>query len=363
MAEPGGARREAVAGGAPANAGTVLVVDDSAVNRTVLTDRVEALGHRVVQASGGQEALDRLAEGTIDVLLLDIMMPGLTGFDVLERMQADPILHDIPVIVVSALNDPASVIRSIELGAADHLPKPFDPVLLRARLNACLDRKRLCDREIEHRRQIEFEKHRYEELMHVLFPHAVVEELKATQRVQPRRYEDVAVLFSDIVGFTQFSERRDPEEVVDHLQELIEMFEDLALAHGLEKTKTIGDAFMATGGLLQPLPNPVLSCVRCGLRMIAGAAALPAGWQVRIGIHIGPVLAGVVGRRQYLFDLWGDTVNTAARIESAGVPGAVVVSAAAWERIADICEGESQGEISLKGRAPLELFRIDRAGD
>ena len=120
------------------------------------------------------------------------------------------------------------------------------------------------------------------------------------------------------------------KEVIPSLQRLVEAYEDLVLRFNLEKIKTIGDAFMATAGLLKPLENPVLSCVECGLKMIEVAQDLPAKWNVRVGIHAGPVMAGVLGQRQYLFDLWGDTVNTAARIESNGVAGAVNLSREAW---------------------------------
>jgi class 3 adenylate cyclase len=127
----------------------------------------------------------------------------------------------------------------------------------------------------------------------------------------------------------------------------------------MEKIKTIGDAFMAAGGLLRPVEHPVRNAVGCGLEMVEVAARLKAQWQIRVGIHVGPVLTGVVGRTKYLFDLWGDTVNTASRVESNGVPGAVCVSGAAWKEIADVCRGESRGLIQVKGKGELELFRVD----
>jgi class 3 adenylate cyclase len=186
----------------------------------------------------------------------------------------------------------------------------------------------------------------------------VVEELRATDRVQPRRHDGVAVLFADIVGFTPYCDRHPPEEVVAYLQRLVEAWEDIALFHGVEKIKTIGDAFMAAAGLLKRVENPVVSCVRCGLDMIAATQRLPTGWNLRVGVHAGQVVAGVLGRRQYLYDLWGDTVNTAARMESHGVPGSVALSGDAWQRIAHCCRGEELGAVKVKGKGDLRMVRF-----
>jgi len=343
----------------PETGGRLLVVDDNEANRDLLARSLARQGHTVALAENGRQALEMVARDPFDLILLDIMMPELDGYQVLQRLKADVALRHIPVIMISALDELDSVVRCIEMGAEDYLPKPFNPVLLRARIGASLNKKRFHDREVGYLRQIEAEKKRADELLHVILPDEIVEELKATNRVRPRRYEDVAVLFCDVVGFTPYSEKHPPEEVVAHLQELVEAYEDLALRHELQKIKTIGDAFMAAAGLLRPVPNPVLAAVECGLGMVERIRAMPAGWTVRVGIHAGPLVAGVVGHRQYLFDVFGDTVNTAARVESHGVPGAVAVSATAWRRIADRCRGQSLGLVPVKGKGELEIFRVD----
>ncbi len=343
-----------------APAGRILVVDDNEVNRDMLSRRLEREGYEAQTAVDGLDALRAVHAGSFDVVLLDILMPGLNGYEVLERLKADPQTRHIPVIMISALDEVDSVVRCIENGASDYLPKPFNPVLLRARIGACLEQKRLRDREVLHLAEIEEQRRKSDELLHVILPHEIVEELKATQTVKPRRHERVAVMFCDIVGFTPFCATRSPDEIVAHLQELVISFEELAVRHQLLKIKTIGDSFMASAGLITPLPNPALNCVHAALDMLLAVRGMSAGWDVRVGIHVGPVTAGVVGRRTYLFDLWGDTVNTAARVESHGQNGAVNVSAAAWEDVQAHCQGHSRGTVNLKGKGEMELFVVER---
>ncbi len=345
--------------GARAAPGKVLVVDDNEMNREVLVRRLERQGHAVAAAVDGEEALARLAAADFDLVLLDMLMPRLNGYEVLERMKASERLRELPVIMITALDETASVARCLEMGAEDYLTKPFSPVVLDARVGACLEKKHLRDREVLHLRQIEEEKQRTERLLRVILPEEIIHELRETRRVRCRRHADVAVLFADVVGFTSYCDRHDADELVAALQQLVEGFEEIAERHGLEKIKTIGDAFMATAGLLERSDNPVLACVTAGLEMVPWCASLPAGWQVRVGIHCGEVIAGVVGHKKYQFDVWGDTVNTASRVESNGVPGAVSLSAEAWQQVSHLCRGRSRGRMPIKGKGEMELFVVE----
>jgi class 3 adenylate cyclase/CheY-like chemotaxis protein len=310
-------------------------------------------------SENGSEALKLLRTEAFDLLLLDVIMPVMDGFEVLEQLKAEPSLRDIPVIVLSASDQLDHVVKCIQKGAQDYLSKPFNPVLLQARIGSCLERKRLRDQETLHLRQIEEEKQRSDELLHVILPRDIAAELKATDAVKPRRFEKVGILFCDIVEFTAYSARRGPEEILSHLQALVEAFEQLCLKHDLEKIKTIGDSFMATAGLMTPLDNPAFNCVRCGLDMVAAARKLPANWQVRVGVHVGPVIAGVVGHRKYQYDVWGDAVNTASRMEKAAAAGSVCVNKDTWNLVAERCSGRSLGRIELKGKGEQELFVVN----
>jgi class 3 adenylate cyclase/ActR/RegA family two-component response regulator len=338
--------------------GLCLVVDDDPKNRDILSRQLLRQGHKVDTAVNGREALEKIRANNFDLVFLDIMMPEMNGFQVLQHLKGDGCLRDLPVIMISALGEIDVVARCISMGAEDYLPKPFNPVLLKARIGACLEKKRFLDREKLYLRQIEQEKKRSDELLHVILPDEIVQELKTTDEVKPRRCHDVAVLFADLVGFTSYCGSHSAEEVVLHLQNLVEAWENSALRHGVEKIKTIGDAFMAAAGLLQKRDNPVLSCIRCGLEMIRTTRELPnVKWELRVGIHIGEVVAGVIGKRQYLFDLWGDTVNTAARMESNGKPGLITLTEDAWKRVSELARFE-RDQVAAKGKGQMVVYRL-----
>ncbi len=337
----------------------LLVVDDDEFNRRIITRLLAKENYSDVDMAGnGREALDLIGKGDYDAIMLDIEMPEIDGYGVLEHLQKDMRLRQIPVIMISGVDETASVIKCIELGATDYLHKPIDPVLLRARLGACLDKKRMHDQQSSYVNQLREEKKRADQLLNVILPTAAANELKSAGRVPPRRYDNVAILFCDIVGFTEFCDNHSAEEVVSGLQSLFEACERITKKHGMEKIKTIGDEFMASAGLMTPNSDPLLSAVACGLEMIEASKECEPPWEVRVGINGGPVVAGIVGHDKYQFDVWGDAVNLAARLTGAGGPGKLVVSMNAWLNIQDSCDGRSLGRVDLKGKGEIEIIEV-----
>jgi adenylate cyclase len=336
---------------------TILVVDDNEDNRFTLSLRLEASGYtNLVMAANGREALEVMRSRPIDLVLLDIMMPELDGYGVLEAMQADVRLRTLPVLVISAVDDIGSVVKCIGLGATDYLTKPFNPVLMKARVDKCVEQSRLRAQEVVYQQKLESEKRRADGILATVLPRDIVRALKRSDKLQPRLYDDVTVLFCDVVGFTAYSENQPPERVFSELEGLVEQFEVLAQKHGLEKIKTIGDAFMATSGLLSPRDEPVRAAVACGFDMIAAGKTFGSGGGVRVGIDHGPVAAGIMGKTQFQFDVWGDTVNTAARIEGAARPGSVCLSGRAWMHLRNQAEARSLGLVDLKGKQKIEVL-------
>jgi adenylate cyclase len=171
----------------------------------------------------------------------------------------------------------------------------------------------------------------------------------------------VAVLFCDVANFTSYCDKHEPEEVVSRLDALFLLFEQVTARHGLEKIKTIGDAFMAAAGLLNEVEDPLRAALRCGLEMAAITVESELGWQVRVGVHAGPVVAGVVGQQRYQFDIWGDTVNVAARMTGQAHPGGVAITEDTWDRIAGDFLGDPLGAHEIKGKGTISVIEIRAA--
>lgn len=337
--------------------GRILVVDDNEMNRDLLARRLKKNGHEISMAEDGQVALEIMEKEDFDLVLLDVMMPRMSGYEALEAIKKDERWRNIPVLMISALTEMDSVVRCIELGAEDYLPKPFKTVLLHARVAACLAKKFWHDKEKAFLEELHKEKQRTEDLLKVILPEPVIAELKETNTVAPRRFDNVGVIFCDVVGFTSYCDGHAPEEVVRYLQELVLAFEQRGMELGVQKIKTIGDAYMACTGLLTDAENPALDAVRCAFAMQDAANALSCGWQVRVGVHQGPIMAGIVGHHQYLYDVWGDTVNTAARIQTAADPGAVCVSKQCWDAISEFATG-SPFTKDLRGKGEMEIYHV-----
>lgn len=338
--------------------GSVLVVDDSATSRELLSHQLKQAGHAVETAGTASEALDLVWQQEFDVILLDVLLPDSDGIAVLDELRKQGVLERLSVLMISAVDETTSVAACIERGAEDFLPKPVSPAILRARLGACLEKKFLRDKSKQQLGQLAAESRRANGLLRVLLPDAIADELQSTGQIAPRRHDNVAVMFADLVGFTAYCDRHSPEEVLVSLQELFTAFESLALEHGVQKIKTIGDSFMGAAGLFSGDEHPTIRCVALGRAMLKAIQGHPAGWNLRIGVHVGPVVGGVVGTRQYLYDIWGDTVNTAQRIEHSGRIGAVCVSDAARRQIEPEFVTASLGRSEIKGKGELEIFEV-----
>ena len=338
----------------------ILVVDDTQATRELLSRRLSREGHYVVEAGNGHSALRLVASESFDLVLLDMMMPDISGYEVLTKLKANSLLRHIPVIVISALDEIDSIVRCIEAGAEDYLSKPFDPVLLRARIGASLEKKRLRDREQAAMAELMAEKQRSDALLLNILPKSIVVRMNNGETTIADDFSEVTVLFSDIVGFTRMSMRRSAGEVVAILNAIFSAVDRLALELGIEKIKTIGDAYMAVAGLPEPRVDhaEVIAKLALTMRHLVSNVSQSYGEElkVRIGIHTGETVAGVIGTHKFAYDVWGDTVNTASAMESHGIPNEIQVSKASFLRLFDRFVLDPRGLVDIKGKGPMETF-------
>jgi adenylate cyclase len=345
------------------HASRILVVDDNSSNRDVLERRLVREGHQITCAADGAAALDLVVRQEFDLILLDLIMPEMSGFEVLRRLKAAAHTNHIPVIVISALDELDSTVRCIEAGAEDYLAKPFNPILLRARIGASLERKWLRDREKQFVADLEREKERSESLLLNILPQGIINRMRSGETAIADQVDEATILFCDVVGFTTLSEGLTPGRTIDFLSKIFSAFDRLAADFKVEKIKTIGDAYMVAAGIPEAQPDHADRIAALAPRMLEAVAAVAAATglklQARIGVHTGPVVAGVIGTHKFVYDVWGDTVNTASRMESHSLPGRIQVSAATRRALGGRFKLERRGIIKVKGKGAMETYFLN----
>jgi len=337
----------------------LLVVDDNKVNRLLLTRSLEQQGHAVATAENGRIALETLRRESFDLVLLDMEMPEMNGFQVLEQLKGDLQLRDVPVIVTSSLEGIDNVVRCIELGAEDYLPKPVNPVLLKARIGASLEKKRLRDQQ--------------KVLLRRFAAPEVAQDLQSSGFALGGKRVQASVMFSDIRGFTSLAESQPPEETIELLNTYYELMFDAISSHGGVVTLMMGDGLMSVFGAPVPLPDHGESAVRSAQEMVElvdlfnverTAAGKPT---IRIGIGIasGEMVAGYTGtNKRATYTCIGDTVNLAARLETHTkvAQRVILIDEATRSSLSERIAVEPLGPVPFKGKAAaVEVFAVDPA--
>ncbi len=362
--------------------GKILIVDDLEANILLLERILRGAGYVSIEATMNPfEVCELHLKHRYDLIMLDLQMPGMDGFQVMEGLSEIETNGYLPVLVVTA--QPGHKLRALEAGAKDFISKPFELAEVLARVRNMLEvrllhleTKKLYDRVVA-------EQMVSERLLLNVLPKAIAERLKK-QSVDiadillgsggdnflpliADSSPDVTVLFADIVGFTNFSAGVEPEKLVVLLNEIFTDFDSIADNRGLEKIKTIGDAYMAVAGIPVPASDHVQRAAHMALDMMDALDDfnLRNGYtlQMRIGIDTGPVVAGVIGKRKFIYDLWGNTVNTASRMESQGVAGEIQVTDTTRQRLSEPFMFEARGSVDVRGKGDMYTwFLLGRNG-
>jgi adenylate cyclase len=350
--------------------GKVLIVDDQEVNILLLERMLRGAGYvSITSTMDPGEVCELHLKNRYDLILLDLQMPGMDGFQVMESLKEIETGGYLPVLVITA--QPDHKLRALKAGAKDFVSKPFDlaEVLIRVYnmlevrlLN--LETKNLYDRVLAEQKVSE-------RLLLNVLPHSIAERLKGRPEVTADSFTEViadsftevTVLFADIVEFTKFSERVSAEVLVDVLNDIFTRFDSIAENRGIEKIKTIGDAYMAAAGLPEPVVDHATRTAHMALDMIEAMDRFNEHsrykLKVRIGIDTGAVMAGVIGKRKFSYDLWGDVVNTASRMESHGVAGRIQITNSTRQRLNKSFMLENRGAIDVKGKGEINTWFLN----
>ncbi|TMA81924.1 MAG: adenylate/guanylate cyclase domain-containing response regulator [Deltaproteobacteria bacterium] len=363
---------------------SVLVVDDTEMNRDMLCSLLETDGHKSAVAENGRLALELLKAKPFDLVLLDVMMPEMNGYQVLEQLKSDSSLRAIPVIVLSALDEIGSVVRCIELGAEDYLPKPFDPVLLRARIGACLEKKHLRDQEILLRNELEewnktLEERVQEQVTQLerlrrlkrFFSPQLAELIVSGDAEDPLKTHrrEITVVYLDLRGFTAFAETAEPEEVMSVLHEYHAAMGKLILEYEGTLEHFAGDGMMIFFNDPVPIANPAEQAIRMTLAMRERVKDLTLKWRklgyeldFGVGIAQGYATIGAIGfEGRWEYGAIGSVPNLAARLCGEAKPGEILVTQRLVAVVDELVEAESAGELTLKGfHRPVTAHKILR---
>ena len=349
----------------------LLIVDDQAANVLLLERLLSSAGYTsVTSTQNPREVCELHRKNNYDLILLDLQMPDFNGFQVMDGLKEIEAEGYLPVLVITA--QPDEKLRALKAGAKDFVSKPFDLAEVLVRVRNLLEVRLLHSETKKLYKQVVAEQKVSERLLHNVLPQAIAERLKGRPEVMADNfsdivadtYPDVTVLFADIVGFTKFSESLSAAVLITVLNDIFIRFDTIADHWGLEKIKTIGDSYMAAAGLPIPAPNHAERAANMALDMLEVMNHFneQSDYQlnIRIGMSTGAAVAGVIGKRKFFYDLWGDVVNTASRMESHGVAGKIQITDSTRQQLGGLFLLEKRGTIEVKGKGEMTTWFINR---
>ncbi len=361
----------------------ILYVDDEPDNLTVFKSNFRRF-YKVHTATSAQEGLEILHQHDIHVIITDQRMPGTTGVEFLESII--PQYPDSIRMILTGFSDVEAIIQAINQGQVyRYITKPWDREELKMTIDKALESYHLrkenknliaslqeanqnLEKKVEERTvEVHRQKKEIETLLHNILPEEIAQELRQNGRATPKHYDQVTVLFADFKGFTSLAERLMPEDLIRELNQCFMGFDGIIEKFGIEKIKTIGDAYMCAGGIPVANTTNAVDMVSAALEMQDFIQEWQREqenegepvWHLRVGIHTGPLIAGVIGKKKFAYDIWGDTVNLAARMESSGEADKINISGDTYKLIKDQFECTYRGKISAKNKGEVDMYFVD----
>jgi class 3 adenylate cyclase len=328
---------------------TILIVDDSVENLQLLSNLLKDV-YKIKVAKSGEKAIEIAQQHPQpDLILMDIMMPGMGGYECCKVLKENIGTQKIPLIFLTALNEATDETLGFKFGGADFITKPYNPDVVIARINTQLELQR--------------ERQKSEELLKILLPEKVISDLINKGKHVPEIHKNVSILFCDFVDFTKISSMLSPETLIDELSTIFGEFDEICKKHHTTRIKTIGDAYMAVSGMNEDDGNHADHLLQCGIAFIRFLNERnmhnTQKWRCRIGIHSGSVIGGIVGKTRFVYDIMGDSVNIAARVETNGQAMMVAITDATHAQLKEDYNIKSLGAINLKGKGETNLYLVN----
>lgn len=344
----------------------ILIVDDMRIISELIASLLNELNEpfQYLFAMNGKEACKMAHAARPDLVIMDWEMPEMSGYEALQRMKKNDALKDIPVIISSGFTESENIRLALEAGAIDYIRKPIDGIELIARVRSVLALTSAYNKLREQTVLLNHERQRTHNIIKGYLPESVVKEILNDGFVKPRRYKEVSVLFADLVDFTTTTNSMSPKCMFNELNSLFPAFDEIMHYHGCEKIKTIGDAYLASCGFPEAEPLHAVKLARAAVDMINFVSLRnkkhPTRWRLRIGIHSGDMFAGLIGRENYHFDVFGDTINTAARMQQHADPMQINLSEKTNELVRDYFKTIERVPLKVKGKGVQKMFYLYR---
>ncbi len=343
----------------------ILIIEDDPIHGKIIRHILEDIDFNIqlIQTSNGYEALKILEEETPNLILTDWEMPKMSGIEFCKEIQANQNFENIPVIMCTGINKSSENLKTaFESGVVDFIRKPIDKMELISRVNSMLKLSESYQTIKRQKEELEAEKEKSDKLLLNILPKKIAEDLKQTGETKPELYRNVTVLYTDIVDFTAKTLKIPATVLLNELNDIIKAFDAIMDKHQCEKIKTVGDAYVAVCGLPVPDLNHAQNIINAALDIIdflkERNSKSKYKWEVRIGVDTGEVVGGIIGTKKYIFDIFGDPVNTASRLESNSQTMRIHVSDRAYQLIKDKFDFEEQSPLEVKGKGMMKMYFV-----
>ena len=340
----------------------ILIVEDEKIIGLDIKNNLEHAGYEIIQiVNTGESAIDLAGELRPALVLMDIMLGGgISGIEAADSIRRK---YNIPVVYLTALSDEETLHKAKVTEPYGYIPKPFDKKGLHTAIEMALYKHKVDSLLQLKTRELEEEKHKTEQLLLNILPAGIINELKQKGTVDPRFFESISILFSNFHDFSSISQKLEPSKLIGELNEIYFKFDSLVQNAGIEKLKTIGDTYMIGGGLPVETNDHAEIIIETALAMIDYMnwrnKKTKLDWKLRIGINSGQVIAGIVGTHKFTYDVWGDTVNIASRMENHSEPGRINISGSTYQIVNEKYKCEFRGKLHAKGKGEIDMYFVN----